>query len=153
MTSAMMNWFSPSTIHALGWALVHFLWQGTAVAALAAVAMALCGRTSARYIVAVSALTLMFLSPLATFAYYAQQNSGPRANWPAVSFRRGRMAHRDGPYCGRQLRIANTPRTVARRDCMARASVARRSGLVQSSIGRRFPASGTQASPAVLHCQ
>jgi beta-lactamase regulating signal transducer with metallopeptidase domain/uncharacterized protein YnzC (UPF0291/DUF896 family) len=76
MTSAMMNWFSPSTIHALGWALVHFLWQGTAVAALAAVAMALCGRTSARYIVAVSALTLMFLSPLATFAYYAQQNSG-----------------------------------------------------------------------------
>jgi beta-lactamase regulating signal transducer with metallopeptidase domain/uncharacterized protein YnzC (UPF0291/DUF896 family) len=76
MTSAMMNWFSPSTIHALGWALVHFLWQGTAVGALAAVAMALCSRTSMRYIVAVSALTLMFLSPLATFAYYAQQNSG-----------------------------------------------------------------------------
>ena len=37
------------------------------------------------------------------------------APMPAVSFRRGRMAHRHGPYCGRQLRIANASRTVARR--------------------------------------
>ena len=90
MTIAM-NWLSPNALHALGWALVHFLWQGTALAAFAAAAMTLCRSTSARYIMAVSALILMFLSPLATFAFYVQQNSGepmgtsyavPAVTWP-----------------------------------------------------------------------
>ena len=53
MTS-LMNWLSPSAMQSLGWALLHFLWQGTALAALAAGAMALCRRTSARYIVGVA---------------------------------------------------------------------------------------------------
>lgn len=76
MTTAMMNWLSPNVMHSLGWALLHFLWQGTALAALAAVAMALCRRTSARYLVGVAALGLMLLAPLATLSYYAQQNTG-----------------------------------------------------------------------------
>jgi len=76
MTPAMMNWISPNAMHALGWALLHFLWQGTALAALAGVAMALCRRTSTRYIVGVAALVLMLLAPLATLSYYAQQNTG-----------------------------------------------------------------------------
>ncbi|HZQ94986.1 MAG TPA: M56 family metallopeptidase [Candidatus Sulfotelmatobacter sp.] len=84
MTTAIMNWLSPNALHATGWALVHFLWQGTALAALAAVAMALCRRTSARYVVAVCALGLMSLAPLATFVfYYAQQNAGLSYSAPA----------------------------------------------------------------------
>jgi bla regulator protein blaR1 len=75
MTSTLTNWLSPTGMESLGWALLHFLWQGTAVAALAAAAMALCRRASTRYLVAVGALVLMLLTPLATF-FYAQQQSG-----------------------------------------------------------------------------
>ena len=71
----LMNWFSPIVMHSLGWALLHFLWQGTALAALAAAAMALCRRTSARYVIGVGALVLMFLAPVATFLY-SQGHSG-----------------------------------------------------------------------------
>jgi len=79
-------------MQSLGWALLHFLWQGTAVAAVAAAAMALCRRASARYLLGVGALVLMLLAPLATFLY-SQQHSGvvqiakssppPAAVWPA----------------------------------------------------------------------
>jgi beta-lactamase regulating signal transducer with metallopeptidase domain/predicted flap endonuclease-1-like 5' DNA nuclease len=68
MTS-LTNWLSPSTMHSLGWTLLHFLWQGTAVAALAAVAMTLCRRASARYALAVGALVLMLAAPVATFFF------------------------------------------------------------------------------------
>jgi beta-lactamase regulating signal transducer with metallopeptidase domain len=61
------NWISPSVMHSLGWALLHFLWQGTAVAALAAVLMSLCRRASTRYRVSVAALAVMFVAPIATF--------------------------------------------------------------------------------------
>jgi len=62
-----LTWSSPSTLHPLGWALLHFLWQGTALAALAAVAMTVCRRASTRYAVAVVALCLMFVAPVSTF--------------------------------------------------------------------------------------
>jgi beta-lactamase regulating signal transducer with metallopeptidase domain len=68
MTS-LTNWLSPSAMHSLGWTLLHFLWQGTAVAALAAVLMTLCRRSSARYLVAVSALVFMLAAPVATFFF------------------------------------------------------------------------------------
>src|SRR5580693_8807666 len=74
MTS-MMNWVSPSAMQSLGWALLHFLWQGTALAALAAGAMALCSRASQRYLVGLAVLGLMLLAPLATF-FYGHQRSG-----------------------------------------------------------------------------
>ena len=74
--TSLMNWLSPSAMHSLGWALLHFLWQGTALAALAAAAMALCRRASTRYIIGVGALALMLLAPLATFVFYSQPNSG-----------------------------------------------------------------------------
>lgn len=76
MTSSLTNWLSPSAMHALGWALLHFLWQGTALAALAAAAMALCRRTSARYLVGVAVLTMMLSTPVMTFFAYYQQDSG-----------------------------------------------------------------------------
>ena len=70
--TTVMNWFSASAMQSLGWALLHFLWQGTALAALAAVAMTLCRRASSRYLLGVVALVLMLLAPLATFFFYAQ---------------------------------------------------------------------------------
>ena len=65
--NTLANWLSPSAMQAAGWALLHFLWQGTALAALAAAAMALCRRASTRYLLGVGALVLMLLAPLATF--------------------------------------------------------------------------------------
>src|ERR1700722_17718042 len=76
MTTTLMNFVSPSALHSLGWSLLHFLWQGTALAALAAAAMALCRRTTARYTIGVAALALMLLAPVATFFFYAQGHSG-----------------------------------------------------------------------------
>jgi len=73
-TTAMMTWLSPATMHSLGWALLHFLWQGTALAALAAAAMALSRRPSVRYVLGLGAMVLMLLVPVATF-FYSQQHS------------------------------------------------------------------------------
>jgi beta-lactamase regulating signal transducer with metallopeptidase domain len=66
---SLMNWLSPNAMHSLGWTLLHFVWQGTGIAALAAVLMALCRRASTRYLVAVGALVLMLASPVVTFFF------------------------------------------------------------------------------------
>lgn len=79
--TALTNWLSPSVMHSLGWALLHFLWQGTAVAALAAVLMTLCRRASTRYAMAVWALVIMLAAPVATFFFIAR--SGATA--PAIT--------------------------------------------------------------------
>src|SRR5215469_9119462 len=77
LTTSLVNWISPSAMHALGWALLHFVWQGTALAAFAAVAMAVSRRTQVRYLIGVATLALMLLAPAATFVLYLQQNSEP----------------------------------------------------------------------------
>src|SRR6267142_526301 len=59
--------------------LLHILWQGAGVAALFAVASAVCRSASARYALAVGALVLMLASPVVTFMWLHSQ-----AN-PAVS--------------------------------------------------------------------
>src|ERR1700686_3038144 len=93
MTTTLVKWLSPSAMQSLGWALLHFLWQGTALAALAAAAMALCRRSSSRYLIGVAALVLMLLAPLATLLFYSQQHSvlpeivrasSLRAVWPTA---------------------------------------------------------------------
>jgi beta-lactamase regulating signal transducer with metallopeptidase domain len=65
MTS-LANWFSPTMLHAVGWTLLHSLWQITAVSALAAVFMTMSRRPSVRYLVGVGALVVMLLAPVAT---------------------------------------------------------------------------------------
>jgi beta-lactamase regulating signal transducer with metallopeptidase domain len=84
MTS-LTNWLSPSVMHSLGWTLLHFLWQGTAVAALAAVLMTLCRRASARYVLSVAALVLMLAAPLVTFFYLTHSSAAtPARSSPIV---------------------------------------------------------------------
>ncbi|HEY4903312.1 MAG TPA: M56 family metallopeptidase [Candidatus Sulfotelmatobacter sp.] len=65
--TTLADWLSPQTMHALGWTLLHFLWQGAALAALAAAAMAASRNASARYFIGVSGLVLMLATPVATF--------------------------------------------------------------------------------------
>ena len=75
MTTNLMSWISPSTMQSLGWTLLHFVWQGTALAALAAAAMATFRRPAVRYSIGLAALGLMLIAPMATFFYYTHQPS------------------------------------------------------------------------------
>ncbi len=75
MMNALTNWLSPSLMHAVAWTLLHFLWQGAALAALAAAAMAFCSRASARYAIALSALMLMLAAPVVTLVVLSQNQS------------------------------------------------------------------------------
>ena len=84
--TTLADWLSPHTMHALGWALLHFLWQGMALAALAAVTMAACRKASTRYCVGVTTLTLMLAAPAATFFVEASApRSQPARAMPVVS--------------------------------------------------------------------
>jgi bla regulator protein blaR1 len=59
----------PGDVQALGWSLLHFIWQGTAVAALLA-GLSLVLRRAApqvRYLLAAGALLFMLLLPITTF--------------------------------------------------------------------------------------
>jgi len=66
-----LNALSHPLILALGWALIHFLWQGALIAALSFLAQAALRKGSAqsRYTAACLAMLLMTLCPLATFSY------------------------------------------------------------------------------------
>lgn len=65
---------SAQVVHRFGWCLVHFIWQGSLVAALLAVLLMLLRKRSAniRYLVCFGALLLMALSPVLT--YWAQSD-------------------------------------------------------------------------------
>ena len=77
--SIIANWLSPDVLRTLGWTLLHFLWQGAALAALFAAAAAVCRSASARYALAVGALVLMLVSPVVTFTWLrAQTHSAVR---------------------------------------------------------------------------
>ena len=154
MTTTLMNWVSPSAMQSLGWALLHFLWQGTALAALAAAAMAVCRRASTRYLVGVGALALMLFAPVATFFFYSQQHSGVRRRREVVvAARRGRPILREGRSRGEWL--GATPDPVFERLFPQCASLAGRSvvagrGLLQSPFRRRLRVART-GTPQTVH--
>jgi beta-lactamase regulating signal transducer with metallopeptidase domain len=79
------NWLSPDVMRPAGWALLHFLWQGTALAALATVAMAPFRKASARYVVAVGVLLTMLAAPVATFTYYRNAEVGSTWTWTSTA--------------------------------------------------------------------
>ncbi|MCE5278371.1 MAG: M56 family metallopeptidase [Planctomycetaceae bacterium] len=72
-------------IHALGWALVHSLWQGALIAAAAALALRLIPpvRSRARYATACAALLAMVLLTAATALICAARPGAPQAMVPA----------------------------------------------------------------------
>src|SRR5437016_11260759 len=73
--SHFANWISLEILRTLGWTLLHFLWQGAGLAALFAVAAAVCRNASTRYALAVSALVLMMVSPVVTFTWLRAQGN------------------------------------------------------------------------------
>jgi beta-lactamase regulating signal transducer with metallopeptidase domain len=73
--NAFAHWFTPDVLRALGLSLLHFLWQGAALAALAAAAIALARKASTRYAIAVGALIAMVAAP--PFTYSVLRESSP----------------------------------------------------------------------------
>src|SRR6516225_5192617 len=65
--STLAHGISPELLDSLGWTLVHFIWQGAALAALFAVANAVGRPAKTRYAVAVVTLALMMAAPVVTF--------------------------------------------------------------------------------------
>ncbi|MEK6371857.1 MAG: M56 family metallopeptidase [Acidobacteriota bacterium] len=78
--SAIITLLSGPVAHAIGWALVHLLWQGVLVAAILAAALALMQRQSAnaRYLAACGALVLLLAFGAAT-AYHVYEPAAPAA--------------------------------------------------------------------------
>jgi GWxTD domain-containing protein len=76
MTSLIPLYEQP-LIHAVGWSLLHFLWEGAIVALLLTSALRLLRNRSAqlRYVAACCALVLMAASPLVTFGWLAVNSS------------------------------------------------------------------------------
>lgn len=80
MSAAISTLFGGPVAHAIGWALVHLLWQGVLVAAILAAALALMQRQSAnaRYLAACGALALLVVLGAAT-AYHVYEPAAPAA--------------------------------------------------------------------------
>lgn len=78
--TTLAHGISPEWLQALGWTLLHFVWQGAALAALFAVVNTLCHRATSRYALAVIALVLMAAAPIITFTALTQQEN------PAVRY-------------------------------------------------------------------
>jgi beta-lactamase regulating signal transducer with metallopeptidase domain len=90
--SEFANWFSPTVMRPLGWALVHFLWQGLALAALLSVAMTVCRKASTRYVAAVVTLLLMVAAPIITFVVLWHGTPAASASAVSLSHRVGALA-------------------------------------------------------------
>lgn len=73
---------SPETMRLLALTLLHFLWQGTALAAAAYMGISFLRSASARYVLCVGVLVLMFAAPATTFLVL---NSRPLALHSASS--------------------------------------------------------------------
>ena len=73
--NAFARWFTPDVLRTLGLSLLHFLWQGAVLAALAAAAIALTRKAATRYAIAVAALIAMVAAPV--FTYLILRQSSP----------------------------------------------------------------------------
>jgi beta-lactamase regulating signal transducer with metallopeptidase domain len=61
--------FSPQTMHAIGWTLLHFLWQGAALGALFAALWPLSRNANVRYALGIVTLILMMAAPVVTYMW------------------------------------------------------------------------------------
>jgi len=88
MTLEMM--LAQPVVTRIGWALVHFVWQGALVGGAAAVALQAMRRSSAnaRYLAACAALCVMTALPVYTF-FALETAAAPATAAPAVSFSQG----------------------------------------------------------------
>ena len=71
---------SPIMVQSLGWALLHFVWQGAALAAVLSVLMACCRRASTRYALGVGAMILLVAAPVITLLFLLPR-AQPSVGW------------------------------------------------------------------------
>lgn len=62
------SWLTPEAVRTLGWTLVHFLWEGAALALLLYIFFAFTRSARVRYAAGVITLALMAAAPLVTFS-------------------------------------------------------------------------------------
>ncbi len=87
---------SPETLRIVALTLLHFLWQGAALAAAAYVSLSLLRSSSARYAVLVGVLVLMLAAPVATFLVLNSQAAiavSPGSNTMNPAWASGTSAH------------------------------------------------------------
>ena len=87
--TALQNWLTPEVTRAAALALLHFLWQGAALAALASATLAVFRNAATRYALAVAFLAAMMAAPLLTFAILERQ---PEPAAPGVTLFRSTTA-------------------------------------------------------------
>jgi beta-lactamase regulating signal transducer with metallopeptidase domain len=97
------NWLSPETLRVLALVLLHFIWQGAALAALTYAVMALCRSASVRYAVGVGTLMLMLAAPVASFFVLRGQDESAAM---ALSSEQIVAAPASTPWMARGNRIA-----------------------------------------------
>ena len=76
---------SQSSLDALAWTLIHFLWQGALLAAIAFAALRLARpeQASTRYLIGVTTLAAMLIACVTTFTVLARQPSGLAIDSPS----------------------------------------------------------------------
>src|ERR1700694_623216 len=65
-------------LSALGWTLLHFLWQGLALAALGSAVMAVSRSSAVPYVAGLATLLIMFAAPVFTFLLFLHPNNEAR---------------------------------------------------------------------------
>jgi beta-lactamase regulating signal transducer with metallopeptidase domain len=82
----LAHWLSPEIMRIVALTLLHFLWQGAALAAAAYVSLSLLRSSSARYAFLVGLLALMLVAPVATFVVLnAQATAGNSTSTSALN--------------------------------------------------------------------
>ncbi|MCB9276142.1 MAG: M48 family metalloprotease [Lewinellaceae bacterium] len=84
--STITHWINPGLAKALGWALLHSLWQGALIALALAFLLILMRRQapSARYWISVSAMVALLLAFIGTFAWKYEPGSAQAVLEPAM---------------------------------------------------------------------
>ena len=111
--NAFASWFTPDVLRTLGLSLLHFLWQGAAIAALAAVGFAVSRKASARYAIGVFSLALMIAAPVVTFFVLHQSSTVFSASENAVAPAAVPVAHAVRAAAARAADVASRSNTVS----------------------------------------
>jgi beta-lactamase regulating signal transducer with metallopeptidase domain len=91
--TGLIAWTGTAVVEALGWTLIHFIWEGAALALLLYVLLAFSRSATIRYALSLGVLAAMALAPLVTFAVLRQQPHGSSqygssqhasSQWPAA---------------------------------------------------------------------
>src|ERR1700722_8432350 len=80
--SGFASWVTGDTVRLIGLTLLHFLWQGIAIAAAALAGMTVMRRASTKYLMAVVMMALMVAAPAVTFSVLAARPATALARDP-----------------------------------------------------------------------